>query len=147
MLYQISRLLEKEDMLFVNSQPSPWVSSSFHFFIVSIFYFNCYKIDKLRRDLFNQRIPYGVKNLFLMEQRSYSVSISDNAQAFHEKNVIFQLITLSSQVSRIMDVEGDSPYDILGLNRNLSIENIKKRYDSELLKYYNFLVSRNIATS
>lgn len=32
------------------------------------------------------------------------------------------------EVSRIMDVEGDSPYDILGLNRNLSIENIKKRY-------------------
>ncbi|XP_022981677.1 uncharacterized protein LOC111480750 [Cucurbita maxima] len=35
---------------------------------------------------------------------------------------------ISSQVARIMDVEGDSPYDIFGLNRNLSIENIKKRY-------------------
>ncbi|KAG6607621.1 hypothetical protein SDJN03_00963, partial [Cucurbita argyrosperma subsp. sororia] len=32
------------------------------------------------------------------------------------------------EVARIMDVEGDSPYDIFGLNRNLSIENIKKRY-------------------
>ncbi|XP_027365342.1 uncharacterized protein LOC113872196 [Abrus precatorius] len=32
------------------------------------------------------------------------------------------------EVTRIMEVEGDSPYDVLGVNHNMSSENIKKRY-------------------
>lgn len=32
------------------------------------------------------------------------------------------------EVTRIMEVEADSPYDVLGVNHNMSNENIKKRY-------------------
>lgn len=32
------------------------------------------------------------------------------------------------EVTRIMGVEVDSPYDVLGVNRNMSADNIKKRY-------------------
>ncbi|KAK7279718.1 hypothetical protein RJT34_24775 [Clitoria ternatea] len=32
------------------------------------------------------------------------------------------------EVTRIMEVEADSPYDVLGVNHNMSSDNIKKRY-------------------
>ncbi|KAJ7973936.1 DnaJ domain containing protein [Quillaja saponaria] len=32
------------------------------------------------------------------------------------------------EVTRIMGVEGDSPYDVVGVNHNMSADNIKKRY-------------------
>ncbi|KAI4352862.1 hypothetical protein L6164_007073 [Bauhinia variegata] len=32
------------------------------------------------------------------------------------------------EVTRIMEVEGDSPYDVLGVNHNMSNDNMKKRY-------------------
>ncbi|KAF9661634.1 hypothetical protein SADUNF_Sadunf19G0089200 [Salix dunnii] len=32
------------------------------------------------------------------------------------------------EVTRIMDAVGDSPYDVVGVNRNMSADNIKKRY-------------------
>ncbi|CAJ1976825.1 unnamed protein product [Sphenostylis stenocarpa] len=32
------------------------------------------------------------------------------------------------EVTRIMEVEADSPYDVLGVNHNMSNENVKKRY-------------------
>lgn len=32
------------------------------------------------------------------------------------------------QVTRIMEAEADSPYDILGVNHNMSCDNIKKRF-------------------
>ncbi|GMP80664.1 hypothetical protein CsSME_00035682 [Camellia sinensis var. sinensis] len=32
------------------------------------------------------------------------------------------------EVTRIMGVEVESPYDVLGVNRNMSADNIKKRY-------------------
>lgn len=31
------------------------------------------------------------------------------------------------QVTRIMGVETDSPYDVLGVNLNMSVDNVKKR--------------------
>lgn len=31
------------------------------------------------------------------------------------------------QVTRIMGVEPDSPYDVIGSNRNMSADNIKKK--------------------
>jgi len=33
-----------------------------------------------------------------------------------------------SQVTRIMEVEADSPYDVLGANHNMSSDNMKKKY-------------------
>ncbi|KAG5224673.1 DNAJ heat shock N-terminal domain-containing family protein [Salix suchowensis] len=32
------------------------------------------------------------------------------------------------EVTRIMDTVGDSPYDVVGVNRNMSADNLKKRY-------------------
>lgn len=32
------------------------------------------------------------------------------------------------QITRIMGADDDSPYDILGVNKNMSADNIKKRY-------------------
>lgn len=32
------------------------------------------------------------------------------------------------QITRIIGAEADSPYDVVGANKDMSIENIKKRY-------------------
>ncbi|KAF8411863.1 hypothetical protein HHK36_004422 [Tetracentron sinense] len=37
-------------------------------------------------------------------------------------------VEVNKQVTRIMEVEVDSPYDVLGVNHNMSTDNIKKRY-------------------
>lgn len=35
---------------------------------------------------------------------------------------------LYSQITRIIGAEADSPYDVVGANKDMSVENIKKRY-------------------
>lgn len=40
--------------------------------------------------------------------------------------ILLNLLNVSGQVTRIMGAEVDSPYDVLGVNRNMSADNTKK---------------------
>ena len=42
-----------------------------------------------------------------------------------------------------MEVEGDSPYDVLGVNHIMSSDNIKKRYDLLYNLLYIYIYIRN----
>jgi len=48
------------------------------------------------------------------------------------------------QVTRIMEVEINSPYDVLGVNHNMSDGNIKKKY---VFLYLFILLSKEITVS
>lgn len=38
-----------------------------------------------------------------------------------------EFLHLFNQVTRIMDADVDSPYDVLGVNHNMASDNVKKR--------------------